>query len=260
MRNSSAANSAASSPPVPARTSRIALRSSSSSRGSSAILTASSNSGSCSRRLCISSSASACISGSSPPPAISAAAASSSWARRSASIPSTIGDSSLYSFDSLAKSAPLSPEADSASRSSPWRRTSWSRRDSSAASISQLDNRGQGGNNGNRDRPHSQRQPHLQFLHRGSKFQSQLIDGAGELRLQERLCNHLVGDHLAVRLSERLGLGIGKAGGLEPLGVGQSVEGHAPGSSAKAASRRGNSASGTRVWVPLSRSRSVAAL
>src|SRR5260370_40314352 len=50
-------------------------------------------------------------------------------------MPSTIGDSSLYSFDSLAKSPPLSPEADRASRSSPWRRTSWSRRDSSAASM-----------------------------------------------------------------------------------------------------------------------------
>src|ERR1700680_3099087 len=50
-------------------------------------------------------------------------------------MPSTIGDSSLYSFDSLAKSAPLSPEADSASLNSPWRRTSWSRRDSSAGSM-----------------------------------------------------------------------------------------------------------------------------
>ena len=129
MRNSSAANSAASSPPVPARISRIALRSSSSSFGSSASLTAEFELGQ------------ALAQRAAPPPrpAPSArgrrrsrpsrrAAASSASAPRRFSMPSTIGPSSLYSFDSLANSAPPIPAPDSAARSSACRRSSWSKR------------------------------------------------------------------------------------------------------------------------------------
>ena len=71
-----------------------------------------------------------------PLSAISAAAASSASARRSVSMPSTIGPSSLYSFDNLANSAPLSPAPDK--RRSAARRAgaaSWSKRDSSTRSI-----------------------------------------------------------------------------------------------------------------------------
>src|ERR1700730_3715409 len=135
MRKRSAANSAASSPPVPARTSRIALRSSSASFGNSPSLTCCSSTGRRARRICSSSSASAFSSASSPDWVISISEASSSRARRNASMPSTIGLSSLYSFDNRAKSAPVIPVLPSASRSSAWRRTSCSRCPSSDASI-----------------------------------------------------------------------------------------------------------------------------
>src|SRR6516225_1522647 len=139
MRRSSAANNAASSPPVPARTSRMALRASSTSFGISASLTCASSAGRRSRKVCSSSSASAFSSGSSPDWEISTSEASSSRARWSASIPSTIGLSSLYSFDNLAKSAPVSWLPPRVSRSSAWRRRSCSKcasRDGSTAAPS----------------------------------------------------------------------------------------------------------------------------
>src|SRR5205807_9424120 len=106
---------------------------------------------------CTSSSASALISGSSATASISSASAISDSARRRLSMPLTIGSSSLYSFDNFAKSAPLTPAADSAAPSSAWRRSNWSKRDSRTRSISKLDDGGEGGNDGRVDRHHSQR-------------------------------------------------------------------------------------------------------
>src|SRR5215471_15687409 len=138
MRKSVAANSAASSPPVPARTSRMALRASSASFGNSDSLTCCSSAGSRSRKICSSSSASALSSASSLDWARPESEVSSSRARCSASIPSTIGLRSLYSFDNLAKSTPVSPLPPRASRSSAWRRTSCSRCASRDDSITRL--------------------------------------------------------------------------------------------------------------------------
>src|SRR5215831_15254846 len=138
MRNSPAAKSAASSPPVPARTSRMALRLSSASLGNSASLTRCSRAGRCARNARSSSSASDFSSASSLDWTRSVSEASSSRARRSASMPSMIGSSSLYSFDNLAKSTPVSPLPPRASRSSAWRRTSCSRCASKDDSITRL--------------------------------------------------------------------------------------------------------------------------
>src|SRR5712691_11719650 len=115
------------------------------------------------------------MSGSSAAASISAPSAISTSAWRKPSLSSTIGPSSAYSFDNLANSAPPSPAADNAAPSSACRRTSWSKRDSRTRSISELDDRGEGRDNGNCDGPHAYRQPHLQFLHLGPQLRPQLV-------------------------------------------------------------------------------------
>src|SRR5487761_612918 len=121
MRKSSAANSAASSPPVPARTSRIAFFSSASSFCRSSVWTFSSM---VSNRLRTSSSllaASLRVSGSGPS-ANSSSSACSTWERRRALMPSTMGESSLYSLASFANS-PMRAGSAMAALNSAWRAT-----------------------------------------------------------------------------------------------------------------------------------------